>query len=469
MRTRGLLREYGRTLTAVARLLDATAVVLAGIAAHSIRFGHFDLSPHYRIALVLGALLTLIVFPHFRVYHSWRAESLSARLRRLALAWGAVVTALLVLAVATKTAALYSRHWMWLWGAIGAAWLLGFRALLALALRLARAHGYNTRSVLVIGSGPQGREVARRLRETPWTGLEVRGFVADNGIPPSGCMEGLPVLGNVAELERIVAVQRPDEVWIALPLRAEEKLQEILHALRYCTANIRYFPDLFGVRLLNHGLTEIAGLAAIDLTVTPLSGINRFLKACEDRILAAVILILLSPLMLAIAIGVKLSSPGPVLFRQHRHGWDGRPFTVYKFRTMVVHQEKPGRITQARRDDPRVTPFGAFLRRTSLDELPQLFNVLRGEMSLVGPRPHPVELNERYKGLIEAYMLRHKVKPGMTGWAQVNGWRGETDTLEKMERRVEYDLYYIENWSLWFDLKILFLTFSRGFVHRNAY
>ncbi|HIE54086.1 MAG TPA: exopolysaccharide biosynthesis polyprenyl glycosylphosphotransferase, partial [Chromatiaceae bacterium] len=170
-----------------------------------------------------------------------------------------------------------------------------------------------------------------------------------------------------------------------------------------------------------------------------------------------------------IAMGVKLSSPGPVLFKQKRHGWDGKPIRIYKFRTMKVHEEKEGQVTQAKRGDPRITPFGAFLRRTSLDELPQFFNVLQGRMSIVGPRPHAIEHNELYKDQVDAYMQRHRVKPGITGWAQVNGWRGETNTLEKMEKRVEYDLYYIENWSLWFDLKIIFLTLFRGFVHKNAY
>ena len=469
MRTRGLLREYARTLSTVARLLDATAVVIAGVAAHTIRFGNLDIPPHYRVALVLGALLTFVVFPHFQLYHSWRGRSLSVQLRNVTLAWGTVGLGLLMLSVALKSVDLFSRHWMWLWLATGLIFLLAFRISLTFLLRFMRAYGFNRRSLLIVGTGPHAREVARRVHEHSWTGFDIVGFFAENGGPEGGKLEGHPVLGRIDRLGAWVTGHHVDEIWIVLPLRAEERLQEILHELRHCTANIRYFPDLFGVRLLNHGISEIAGMPAIDLSVTPLTGINRFVKACEDRILAAVILILLSPLMLAIAIGVKLSSPGPVLFRQRRHGWDGRPFTVYKFRTMVVHREEPGRITQAQRDDPRITPFGAFLRRTSLDELPQLFNVLRGEMSLVGPRPHPVELNERYKELIESYMLRHKVKPGMTGWAQVNGWRGETNTLEKMERRVEYDLYYIENWSLWFDLKILFLTFSRGFVHRNAY
>jgi putative colanic acid biosynthesis UDP-glucose lipid carrier transferase len=209
--------------------------------------------------------------------------------------------------------------------------------------------------------------------------------------------------------------------------------------------------------------------ADLHLTADPLVGLNRWIKGIEDRGLACLILILISPLLAFLAIGVKLSSPGPVIFRQRRHGWDGRPIKVYKFRTMVQHEEPPGCVTPARPDDGRVTRFGAFLRRTSLDELPQFVNVIQGRMSIVGPRPHALAHSRQYQHLVESYMLRHRVKPGITGWAQVNGWRGPTDTLLKIKKRVEHDLYYIENWSLLFDLEIIALTVVKGFTHPNAY
>ncbi|MBF0238873.1 MAG: exopolysaccharide biosynthesis polyprenyl glycosylphosphotransferase [SAR324 cluster bacterium] len=207
----------------------------------------------------------------------------------------------------------------------------------------------------------------------------------------------------------------------------------------------------------------------MNLSSTPIAGVNRIVKGFEDRIFAFLILLLISPLMLAVAIGVKLSSPGPVFFKQKRHGWNGKEVEIWKFRSMIVHKEEPGQITQATKNDNRITPFGAFIRRTSLDELPQFINVLQGTMSIVGPRPHAVEHNEAYKDIVDGYMLRHKVKPGITGWAQVNGWRGETDTIDKMKRRVEFDLHYIENWSLWFDIKIIFLTVLRIFFDKNAW
>lgn len=470
VRTRGLLREYGQALSLVARLLDAVAIVLAGVVAHQARFGHWDPAPQYRIALVVAALLTLLFFPSFGLYRSWRARSVGEYLQRATLAWATIAGGLIVLATATKTGALFSRHWMWAWGVLGLVFLLAFHVALLYALRWIRARGFNRRRVLIIGTARHGRDLCERIEQAPWTGLDVAGIVATDANAPGAGTTGARLLP--VPIERIgewLATHPVDEIWITLPLRAEDRLQQILHELRHATADIRYFPDLFGFHLLNHAMTEVAGMPAIDLRVSPMTGISRALKTIEDGLLALIILVLTAPLMAVIAVGVKMSSPGPILFKQRRHGWDGRPIEVYKFRTMVMHNEANGTVTQARKDDPRVTAFGAFLRRTSLDELPQFFNVLQGRMSIVGPRPHALAHNEQYKELIPQYMLRHKVKPGITGWAQVNGWRGETDTLEKMAKRVELDLYYIENWSLWLDLKIILMTLFRAFNHPNAY
>ena len=241
-----------------------------------------------------------------------------------------------------------------------------------------------------------------------------------------------------------------------------------MDALRFSYANIRLVPDWFSLKLLNHGVSEAVGIPMLDLSYSPVAGSVRLTKAIEDLVLGAIIFMLISPLLVFIAIAVKATSPGPVLFKQKRHGWNGEVINVYKFRSMFVHENK-GAVAQATRSDARVTPLGSFLRRSSLDELPQFFNVLQGRMSIVGPRPHAVEHNDYYKELVPRYMLRHKVKPGITGWAQINGFRGETDTLEKMEKRVEYDLYYIEHMSVWLDLKIIALTLFKGFRHQNAY
>jgi putative colanic acid biosynthesis UDP-glucose lipid carrier transferase len=259
------------------------------------------------------------------------------------------------------------------------------------------------------------------------------------------------------------------EVWVCLPLKMGESVYDAMYTLRHSTVDIRYIPDFSDVRLLNHKSTEVAGIYALDLSCTPMNGINLFLKSLEDRLLGLLIFTLVAPLLLVIAIGVKLSSPGPVIFKQYRHGVDGQKFRIYKFRSMRLHQEDQQNIIQAKQNDSRITSFGRFIRKTSLDELPQFFNVIQGKMSIVGPRPHALSHNEYYKDLIESYMKRHKVKPGITGWAQVNGFRGETDSVDKMAKRVEYDLYYIENWSLMLDIKIILMTFIKGFFNKNAY
>lgn len=234
------------------------------------------------------------------------------------------------------------------------------------------------------------------------------------------------------------------------------------------TCSVLLIPDVFTFNILNARTEEVNGVPVVPLFDTPLNGINRILKRLEDIVLASMILLLISPVLLCISIAVKATSPGPVIFRQTRYGMDGKPIKVWKFRSMKV-MENDAVVVQATKGDKRITPVGNFLRRTSLDELPQFINVLLGGMSIVGPRPHAVAHNEQYRSLIEGYMLRHKVKPGITGWAQINGWRGETDTLEKMEKRVEFDLEYIREWSLWFDIKIVFLTIFKGFVNKAAY
>jgi putative colanic acid biosynthesis UDP-glucose lipid carrier transferase len=277
-----------------------------------------------------------------------------------------------------------------------------------------------------------------------------------------------PVLGNLDAMVDFIREKGVNLVYLALPLRAEGRLRLVVESLQDTTASVYFAPDVFTFSLLKAKVTELEGIPLISLWETPFFGVNGWLKRAEDLILATLFLLAIWPVMLAIALGVKLSSPGPIIFKQRRYGLDGREILVCKFRTMSVCQDGE-EVPLATRNDPRVTSFGAFLRRHSLDELPQLFNVLQGTMSIVGPRPHAVVHNEYYRKRIPSYMLRHKVRPGITGWAQVNGWRGETDKLGKMEKRVEYDLDYICNWSLWLDLKIIFLTIFVVFRDEQAY
>ena len=466
---RGLLKEYASALRIIAQFLDVISLTLGAYIAYGWRFGHINLPSNYLIAILLASLLALGLFPMFGLYHSWRGKSRLIHLRTLTSAWVTVFIIIVVIAFLTKTSTSFSRQWAMVWGFTAWLLLIAMRVALGQFLRLMREHGLNHKRIVILGAGGLGREVLRRINTASWTGLDAVAFLDDDKLLQGKIINGVEVKGPISFAGSILENDRLDEIWIALPLYAEKRVKEILYELRHSTATIRYVPDIFGFRLINHSVTEIAGMAVLDLSASPMTGINWFVKMLEDKILSLIILILISPLLLLITLGIKLSSPGPIIFKQLRHGWDGRPIEVYKFRTMVEHKEDLGLVTQAIKNDVRITKFGAFLRATSLDELPQFFNVFQGNMSIVGPRPHAVEHNEQYKDKIDDYMKRHKVKPGITGWAQINGWRGETDTLDKMKKRVEFDLYYIENWSLWLDLKIIFRTLLSGFVHKNAY
>lgn len=469
MLPRGLLQEYANALGIVSRVMDVVCVVLAAMAAHYWRFQHFHLQADYFLVIFITALMTFVVFSWSGIYTSWRGRSWLHQARVIILSWIVVLTVVIILGFFTKTSSIYSRQWMIMWSFLGLGFLLAFRFGFYRFLQYMRAKGWNHKRIVIIGTGDLGHDVANRIRGAVWTGLDPVGFVrgSDDAIELTS-VAGLPVLGGAEQLLGLIQSQRIHEVWLALPLKYEEQMREILDRLQNSSVTVRFVPGIFGFRLLNHAITEVAGLPVIDLNASPMVGINRFIKAVEDRVLAVVILVLLFPIMVLIGVGIKLTSKGPMLFKQYRHGWDGVKIKVYKFRTMVVHQED-GKLTQAISGDQRVTKFGAFLRRTSLDELPQFYNVLQGRMSIVGPRPHAMQHNDEYKEKIDAYMQRHKVKPGITGWAQVHGLRGETDTLEKMKRRVEFDMYYIEHWSLWLDMKIIAKTIMSNSAHKNAY
>lgn len=469
MSCRSPLPEQSPVSLAILYIADALCVIVSSLAAFSWRHGSVAVPLQYHVATIMGVLLALIVFPRLGVYRLWRGKNIRQHAQPLAMAWVAVGGILIIIAFITKTSEDFSRIWMGLWVLGGFSACLAVRIVMSHVVWFIRKKGWNQRRVIILGEGRLVQDVARRLETSQWLGFNVVAVIDAGNGKPHPCMRGAEGRSAVSDLSKFVHEERIDEVWIAAPLQAEQRIKNVLHALRDTTVPLRFVPDVFGAHLLNHEVSTVAGLLVVDLFPSPLVGMNRVLKAAEDRVLAFVLLLLLSPLLLVLAIGVKLSSPGPVIFRQQRHGWGGKPFTIYKFRTMIVHTEAYGHITQASKMDHRVTRFGAFLRRTSLDELPQLVNVLQGHMSIVGPRPHALCHNEYYKEWIEWYMQRHKVKPGITGWAQVNGWRGETDTLEKMKKRLEYDLYYIHHWSLLFDMKIILLTLSKGFSHENAY
>lgn len=464
-----LNRDYQSLFRLFLFFFDICLVLASGIFAHYLRFSHFALDYRYWQVLAVALVMSLVVFRWCGLYEPLREKRLITYLFQGTLAILLVFGVLSVLGVMSKNSSHYSRIWVGYWLAL--LWL-GFvlsRLLVYGLLFYLRLKGLNLKRIVIVGTNQRARDLVQVLRHSLWAGVQPVLFFSEFSDAEKSIFD-IPVRSfSLSRLCKFVERARINEVWIILPLREEELIQKISQNLIYASVAVRYVPDLLGLSFRRHTMTEISGYPLINLYSTPMQGERRWLKAIEDRGLALLFLLIASPVMLGIALLVKCSSPGPIFFRQQRHGWNGKKFLVYKFRSMVVHQEKEGQVSQATKHDTRITNIGRILRRTSLDELPQLFNVLCGDMSIVGPRPHAVEHNEYYKDLVSSYMQRFRMKPGITGWAQVNGYRGETDTLEKMQRRVEYDLFYIENWTLLFDIRIIWLTFWRGFFHYNAY
>ncbi|HSW70205.1 MAG TPA: undecaprenyl-phosphate glucose phosphotransferase [Gammaproteobacteria bacterium] len=467
MLPRGLLKEYSQYLAILLRIMDVAAVMIGGLLAYYCKFDSWDLTSQYQAALWAAALLTLFVFSFFHIYDSIRALSFWQHLRSLIQAVFVLFFMLAGLAFLTKTGESYSRSWFLLLGGFSFVLLILFRCIMLIALRLMRSHGWNERRVIIIGAGELGKKLLETVQQKLWTGFHVVTIFDDNAAQNISRVYGVPVIKTPENISVYLntAGQEVDEIWLALPLCAEKRVKEILHELRNDMMTTRFVLDIFGMDLLNHSLTNLAGFPVLNIRSTPMVGVNRMVKAMEDRILAGCILLVISPLLLIIAFAVKWSSPGPVFYRQKRVGWNGKEFEMLKFRSMPINAEKTSGPVWATQNENRATRVGAFLRKTSLDELPQFINVLLGDMSIVGPRPERQYFVEQFKDEIPRYMQKHLVKAGITGWAQVNGWRGNTS----LEKRIEYDLYYIENWSLTFDLKIIFLTIFRGFVNKNAY
>lgn len=442
-------------------VLDALALLVGAVLAYGLRFGHFEMRDRYWLAVVIMALLITFINSSIGAYERWRITRISTLLARQFLVWLAVATLITSVVYLTQSADRYSRMW------VGMALLISFglsamvRVGIQLLLRKARLQGRSLRSVFMVGPGQNISHVGRGMRDAPEEGYRIAGVQRLS----SAKLED----DELENLSRRVATSGAQEVWICVPLEMGSAVRSIFYALRHHTAEVRFIPEFRDMQLLNHRMSEVAGQFAFDLSVTPMNGFALLVKRLEDIVLGSLISVMVLPVCGVIALAIRFTSPGPILFKQYRTGVNGKHFKVYKFRSMKVHQEQCGQVTQACKGDNRLTKVGAFLRRTSLDELPQFFNVLQGRMSIVGPRPHALAHNEHYKELVESYMKRHKVKPGITGWAQVNGLRGETDTLEKMDRRVEFDLWYIDNWSLWLDLRIILLTIVKGFINKNAY
>lgn len=421
----------------------------------------------YQTLGILILLLSPLCLDLTGVYRSWLASRL--RLEAKALILGCVLSyvCLLVIGYVLKISADFSRviitSWMLAWPPT----LFLIRVALRRVLRHMRRNGQLARSAIVVGAGDLGLSVSGYLHANAWLGIGVQGFFDDK---KEGLVDGHgPILGRTEMVADHVRGSNVDFVYLTLPMRAEEKIKRIVAELADSTATVYLVPDIFQFEMMLSGAVNYLGdIPAIALWESPFLGLNAAMKRALDIVLGSLILVLVSPLMLLVALAVKLTSPGPVLFVQKRYGLDGKAIDVLKFRTMTVC-ESGHDFTQCVQCDPRVTPVGAFLRRYSLDEFPQFLNVLQGTMSIVGPRPHAVAMNEEYRKLVSGYMLRHKVKPGITGLAQINGFRGPTDTIDKMAGRVRMDLEYIRTWTPLLDLKIILRTILGGFTGTNAF
>ena len=418
------------------------------------------------VAIVVGSLVAEVS----GAYRSWRGVGFEREIGTILAAWAFTVASLLALGLATGELALFSRKLLGVWFLATPALIIANRMLVRCVQQALRARGFNTRWYAIVGVNDLAFQLARNIDDSPEMGLRLAGFYDDR---PSGRLPAIPEelghqIGNIDELLEAARRKKVDTIYITFPMRAEERIRRTLAKLSDTTASVYIVPDFYVFELLHSRWTSIGGMPVVSIFENPFNGIDGMVKRAMDLVLASLLLLVAAVPMAVIALLVELTSPGPVFFRQKRYGLDGREIWVWKFRTMRVCQSC-GPFTPTRRNDPRVTRLGAILRTLSLDELPQLFNVIQGSMSLVGPRPHASTQNEEYRRLIRGYMLRHKVRPGITGLAQVSGWRGETDTLRKMEKRIECDHRYIREWSLWLDLKILFRTVLVVLSRRNAY
>jgi Undecaprenyl-phosphate glucose phosphotransferase len=422
------------------------------------------------LLLIIAVLLMPQVSSLFGVYSASPRPDPASPLRIFG-SWVCVIGVLAVVQLLSTPDGTGLSTWIALWFTYGLAGLLFTHFLYNRRVRQWYRRGDLARRLVIAGMDDYAVPLARHLWLTRDESVRVLGLFCNPAeVRPRSAPPPYPILGAWEDLEAFVRGHRVDAVVLAIPWHAEDCLQMWMARLRNLPVDVLLCPPASSAAQTRWGVSSMAGHRFLKVSERPLAGWRYIAKAIEDRLLALGLLVLLAPVMLAIAILVRLDSPGPVLFRQKRYGFNNMIIEILKFRTMVAGDEPAGGvIQQARRHDPRLTRTGHWLRKTSLDELPQLFNVLRGEMSLVGPRPHAISHNEQYAPIIDAYVARHRMKPGITGWAQVNGFRGETDTLEKMENRVKYDLYYIEHWSILLDLYILLRTLFVGFVHPNAY
>jgi Undecaprenyl-phosphate glucose phosphotransferase len=458
----------------IVRLLEFMAVGLAGL--WLVNVSPTDLGSNLEIytrVTLIASLAFAVLAESLGSYDIEAQFSLRLGWRRVLLAWTMAALFLITIGFLLKSSEQVSRAWAISWFLAGGTALLLTRIVTTMWVRRLKKRGTFNERVAIFGAGPQGVRFAEYVQAHDRLTITLVGIFDDrrpDRLPTEAA--GVPVLGNLTTLIGMIREGLIDQVVVALPWAAERRLQDVMARLVLTPVKVRLAPDLVSFTFARRPVVILGDVPVMTLFDRPISGLSAIVKAIEDKLLTALILIAVSPIMALAALAVRLDSPGPILFRQPREGFNNRSFHCFKFRTMYHERLEYKNITQARRDDPRITRVGRFLRRTSIDELPQLFNVLMGDMSLVGPRPHAASTRaggRLFSDVVQSYAARHKVKPGITGWAQVCGWRGETDTEEKLIKRFEHDLYYIENWSIWLDLYILVRTVGAVLLPRNAF
>ncbi len=467
MTNNGLIRDNINQFAFVYRLMDFLVIQFCLYFASWLHNGWYTIN--FLILALVANLCYSFVAEMFWLYRSWRSSAMKELLFNTLMSWAITLFPVMLFIFFSKSSEDYSRLSLGTWFVLTAYCLCGWRFAFRQFLFHMRRKGHNTRKVGIVGlSDGSGCRLANEILEHPEMGYKLIGVFDDRNASRLNTNYQSLYQGNVEDGVQRAKNGELDVLFIALPMTAKDRIDKILRLLGDTTVDVHLIPDFFVYNLLHARMGQVGNIQTVSIYDTPMRGGWSVLKRLEDLVLATIILAVIAVPMLAIAIGIRLTSKGPVIFKQDRYGLDGQKIKVWKFRTMRT-TENGAQVTQATRNDSRITPFGAFLRRTSLDELPQFFNVLQGTMSVVGPRPHAVAHNEGFRKQVDYYMLRHKMKPGITGWAQINGWRGETDTLEKMQMRIQYDLEYIQNWSLLMDFQIILATFSKGFVSKNAY
>jgi putative colanic acid biosynthesis UDP-glucose lipid carrier transferase len=419
------------------------------------------------VLMILAFFISSAVYQHIDPYRTWRSGRVLAYSRDVIGGW--LITALILVFLGSVSGLAYHYE-----AKVVLAWLVATPFVLLVSHLAVRTMGSDpsnareVRSVLIVGANDVGIKFAKTTERYPNLFMQVRGFFDDRTTDRHPADLEYPILGKMGDVAAFVRENNIKMIFVSQPISAQPRIRKLLDDLQDTTASVYFLPDIYVFDLMQARFDNVGGMPVIAICETPFTGFNSFLKRASDIVLALIIQMLLLPIMLAIALAVKLTSPGPIIFRQRRYGLYGEQIYVYKFRSMTVTEDGT-KVVQAKKNDQRITKVGGFLRRTSLDELPQFFNVLQGRMSIVGPRPHAVAHNEQYRKLIKGYMLRHKAKPGITGWAQVNGFRGETETLDKMEARIRYDLDYLRSWSLWLDIYIILRTIKVVLQRENAH